>query len=163
MTKGFTPWLGFLLSLISKKRCSSCKLIKPVTEFSKNTSRSDNLNHGCRVCASKYNENNTENSKLYRLSTRDEHAKYNKEYRLNKPHVHRAANAKRRAIKLKATPKWADLEAIKEIYKNCPPGYHVDHEIPLQGELVCGLHVHKNLKPIPAAENLSKSNKYTVV
>lgn len=37
----------------------------------------------------------------------------------------------------------------------------VDHVIPLQGELVSGLHVPYNLAIIPAADNRSKNNRFT--
>ena len=40
--------------------------------------------------------------------------------------------------------------------------WHVDHVIPLQGELASGLHVLHNLQVIPASDNLSKSNQFTV-
>lgn len=68
--------------------------------------------------------------------------------------------AKRRADKLQRTPKWADLKAISEFYANRPEGYHVDHIIPLCGELVSGLHVLENLQYLPASENCSKSNNF---
>lgn len=55
---------------------------------------------------------------------------------------------------------WADLEKIKSIYKNCPAGWHVDHIIPLNGQLVSGLHVETNLQYLPAAENCKKGNRY---
>jgi hypothetical protein len=77
-----------------------------------------------------------------------------------------APEAKRRALRRNALPAWANLVAIKEVYKeakarskageNC----HVDHIIPMAGKNVCGLHTHLNLQIIPAAENLKKSNKY---
>ena len=88
---------------------------------------------------------------------------YNKEYarkyRKENPQVHRTANAKRKAIQLRAIPKFANLEKIKKIYKNCPKGYHVDHIIPLNNPIVCGLHVEWNLQYLSAKDNCSKSNK----
>jgi hypothetical protein len=72
----------------------------------------------------------------------------------------------RRTRRMQATPPWADLEAIKAIYaraaalkKATGEDWHVDHEIPLQHPLVCGLHVPANLRVIRAAVNLAKGNR----
>jgi len=85
--------------------------------------------------------------------------KYFVKYNLNNRNLLTALEAKRRALKLKATPKFANLEKIREIYKNCPKGYHVDHIVPLQGKEVCGLHVEWNLQYLTPSDNHSKSNK----
>lgn len=64
---------------------------------------------------------------------------------------------KRRAAKNQ--PHWADQTEITAFYAACPPGYHVDHIVPLNGKNVCGLHVVWNLQYLPPAENRAKSNK----
>ena len=80
------------------------------------------------------------------------------------PEKGRYAAAKRRAMKLQATPHWANQEVIKQIYKEATEkGMHVDHIVPLNNPLVCGLHCEFNLQILPATENLRKSNKFTSI
>ena len=74
--------------------------------------------------------------------------------------VNRVKAARRNASKLQRTPKWADLNAIKQFYLNCPKGYEVDHIIPLQGVNVSGFHVLSNLQYLTKSENSRKRNKY---
>jgi hypothetical protein len=87
-------------------------------------------------------------------------------YRAANPHLRAAKTAQRRAAKLKATPAWANRQAIKKIYDDCAfvsrvtgEKHHVDHTYPLQSDWVCGLHVPFNLQILTAKENLTKSNK----
>lgn len=61
-----------------------------------------------------------------------------------------------------ATPSWEDKNAIKEFYKNCPDGFHVDHIIPLRGKNVTGLHTLSNLQYLSKEENMRKSNIYNL-
>lgn len=75
--------------------------------------------------------------------------------------------AKRRAAQLQRTPPWADMRAIRRVYaeaarltRETGAVHHVDHTIPLQGELVSGLHVHNNLQVLPASENIRKRNRF---
>lgn len=75
----------------------------------------------------------------------------------------------RRAARLQATPAWADLKAIEAVYQECAETtvttgveHHVDHIVPLKHPLVCGLHVHWNLRVIPGLENRQKANKLIV-
>lgn len=78
-----------------------------------------------------------------------------------------ASVMKRDAAKIQRTPSWADNDKILEFYKlsaklteETKIRHHVDHIIPLRGELVSGLHVHYNLQVIPAHINISKKNKF---
>lgn len=61
---------------------------------------------------------------------------------------------------MQRVPAWANRQKIAEMYATCPPGFHVDHVIPLRGETVSGLHVHENLQHLPARENARKSNHF---
>ena len=101
-----------------------------------------------------------ERDKLYRLNNKDKVRKTKRLSRLKNPSLIKYHCAKRRAMKLKATPKFADLNKIKEIYKKCPKGYHVDHIVPLINKNVCGLHVEWNLQYLTPSANISKSNKF---
>ena len=74
---------------------------------------------------------------------------------------------KHQTAKRNATPKWANEFFIEEAYllaalrtKLTGIKWHVDHIVPLQHPLVCGLHVEQNLQVIPAEHNRVKSNRY---
>lgn len=71
-----------------------------------------------------------------------------------------AANRARVAHIKRATPPWADLSAIEQMYvQAAESGMHVDHVIPLRGKFVSGLHVESNLQLLPPVENHRKYNK----
>lgn len=89
---------------------------------------------------------------------RDKYLSLNRVWKTKNPKLRLAHNANREAAKLKRTPRWANLEAIKQIYLDCPDGYHVDHQIPLRGSAVCGFHVEYNLQYLTAEANLRKGN-----
>lgn len=79
----------------------------------------------------------------------------------------RAAVATYEAAKLQATPAWADMQKILEVYREAERlsldtgvQHHVDHIIPLRSDIVCGLHVQWNLRAIPASDNCSKGNRW---
>ena len=65
-----------------------------------------------------------------------------------------------RSIKNNRLPKWADLEAIRQFYYNCPKGYEVDHIVPFNGKNVSGLHVLNNLQYLTKIDNLKKGNTW---
>lgn len=74
---------------------------------------------------------------------------------------------KRRLLIGLVTPAWADLDAMLAIYDECERmaemtgvKYHADHIVPLKHPLVCGLHNHFNLMPLPAIDNIRKGNRH---
>lgn len=83
--------------------------------------------------------------------------------------VKSAGAARRRATEMQRTPAWADRSAIAAVYAEAHRlgattgiPHQVDHEIPLQGRLVSGLHVHNNLRAIPAVANAHKHNRFEI-
>jgi 5-methylcytosine-specific restriction endonuclease McrA len=66
------------------------------------------------------------------------------------------ANARYRARLKNQVVEGEDLIPIKQFYENCPPGYEVDHIIPLSKG---GLHTISNLQYLTVTENRKKSNK----
>jgi hypothetical protein len=90
-------------------------------------------------------------------------------WKKNNPDKVTALSMKRRAARLHRTPPWADHKMIDLAYafarwlqQETGVPMHVDHDIPLQGKLVSGLHVFENLRVLPASLNHQKSNKFQV-
>jgi len=142
---------SYILSISDYKYCGKCKEYKLKIYFNKTNSKYDNLASNCKFCSKEYYQKNKEEIK-----------KQHKIYYQKHKSEYIAKNAKRRAIKLQRTPKWVNQKEIDLFHINKPKGYHVDHEIPLQGELVSGLNVIENLQYLPAHDNLIKSNKFDI-
>ncbi len=110
-----------------------------------------------------------ERERLSRIRRKDtspgakaEKARKAREYNRSNPHIMNAVQAKYKLAKKNRVPPWADLTAIREIYRQAAErGLTVDHVIPLQGELVSGLHVENNLQLLPGSVNFSKENKFS--
>lgn len=153
---GNTSWRAYLLGLISYKYCSPCSSIKPVQEFGVNKSKPDGLCTECKSCCSVHD-------KLYYTENKDRVDTRNTEYRLS--HLAEASIRSKRYKTKRAlsTPSWANVSAMNDFYSNCPEGYQVDHIIPLQGELVSGLHVETNLQYLTKADNIAKGNTFQII
>ena len=155
------------------KSCFKCKMQKPFSEFHKCTR--DGYQSACKSCKrtlkvtsdAKYyiknkNELNKKSCQYYKENREKLRPKMNAYSRRYMKQNRKACNAglcKYRARKLQAMPPWADEEAIKRVYLNCPKGMEVDHILPLRGINVCGLHVEYNLQYLTPSENKAKGNK----
>lgn len=86
---------------------------------------------------------------------------YAAEYDRLYPEKTRARSNKRRALKLRAIPVWADFEAIDALHLQAKAqGLEVDHIVPLNSPLVCGLHCEANMQLITRLENIKKGNRW---
>lgn len=121
----------YILMSCNLRSCSVCNRVLTLDSFHNNKSKKDGKDCYCKDCF---------NDKV-------------RDYRKGYEALHSASKELR-------TPGWANLLKIKEIYKNCPEGMHVDHIIPLRGKNVSGLHVENNLQYLTAKDNLEKSNKF---
>lgn len=127
----------YLLRKYGYKECKKCTKVFDLDtdHFHNNKATADKFSNYCKACM------NT----VTAVTSADRQARY-------------------KASKLQRTPKWlseAELANISKFYNGCPVGYHVDHIIPLQGDLVSGLHVLSNLQYLTVSENCSKQNKFT--
>jgi len=95
----------------------------------------------------------------HNIADKEKLREYTRNYFASRPGLGAHKNSVRRDGIKQRTPKWADLQAIKDFYLNCPKGYHVDHIIPLKGKNVTGLHVLGNLQYLPASDNIKKGNR----
>jgi hypothetical protein len=104
--------------------------------------------------------------KEYYQKNREKELAKRTEYQKNNPDKCNAVNASRKSAKLKATPKWANLDKISSVYSQAKElskdgiTYHVDHITPLKSKYVCGLHVESNLQILEASDNSSKGNRH---
>ena len=98
----------------------------------------------------------------YHASHKESVKKIKAKWRDNNKSYYVAKCAERYARKLNATPVWADLDAIRDVYIEAQyQQMHVDHTIPLKGKTVCGLHVWDNLQLLTERENCRKGNSWT--
>jgi hypothetical protein len=183
----------YLLNTFGYQKCYRCNLVLSLNSYNKKADRWNLLDNECKDCSNnRYNNYRLNNldkelarDKIYKQQNKEsisisrkirydnnretEIKKARDWQRLNSDKVNNT-QAKRRASKIKATPKWLtanDFLKIADFYNKAKQleqdtgiKHHVDHIVPLKGTTVCGLHVPWNLQILTASINISKSNSY---
>lgn len=144
------------------KVCTKCHTPRGLGLFRKRASASDGLDSWCKDCRKDHQRAWEAKNKDKRLAYHKAWVSENKEqYLAYAQPIWNANSARWRAsCRTRVYPEY--LEQIREIYRGCPEGHHVDHIVPLHGDLVSGLHVPWNLQYLPASENQRKSNIFLV-
>jgi hypothetical protein len=155
-----------------KRVCKTCGLEAHTQEdlelFAINAPSKYGRANYCIVCNKERNRNyhyenkekKNEKSRRWAAKNPDLIREAKKRWQKRNPDKLNAQTARRRASKKQATPVWADHEIINDFYLEAK--YHnmeVDHIVPLQHKLVCGLHVEHNLQLLTKEQNCSKGNK----
>lgn len=152
---------------VSNNICVECSILS-VTSYQ----RTDKGKEVKKYSDRKYYNSNKDRWLLWKQDNPDKVKEYKRvEYQNNKAaYIARARN--REAHIKQATPLWyGEWEEFvhkalheKRILMEKLTGFkwHIDHIVPLQNELVCGLHCIDNFRLIPASENLSKHNTFHI-
>ena len=99
----------------------------------------------------------------------DEVLEYRQNWRNENPDkISEGTRRYKQQLKEPQKPKWVNEILVNKIYRkmnylNKESGevkYSVDHIIPLNGDIVCGLHVENNLRIIPIKDNSIKNKKF---
>lgn len=110
--------------------------------------------------------------KAYAEANPEKRTKARKKWVENNPGKDAASKALNEQKRQKRIPTWLsedDKWMVEQAYELAAIRskifgfkWHVDHVIPLNGNLVSGLHVPTNLQVVPWIENLKKNNKFEV-
>ena len=151
---GGETWKYRFLTELELRHCSDCKNLLSFDKFDiSRVGDSTGRHHYCKECRKELN------AILYKKDSVQESHK--KSQIKNKAKI-RERNTRYKIERTQRVPKWVETKEIREFYRNCPKGYHVDHIIPLRGRLVSGLHVLENLQYLTAEENMRKGNRFII-
>lgn len=171
------------------KVCTKCGIEKTVDCFSKQRAGKYGVTSTCKPCNVAQNkhwqqtnrekaaassrrwqqtnpEKVTSQRKIWKQANPEKVAAQQKRWKQRNPEKVNAAVMYRKARRIQATPSWANQETVSGMYQlaalfnSTGMNIHVDHIIPLQSDLVCGLHCESNLQLLSANDNLSKGNHW---
>ena len=138
--------------------CKACNNHKKINFDNFQKSRLDRLTGAnnkfceCKKCRNKTASN-------YQASNKERRRANHKNWRDKNRGRVRKYNKSRKLSILTATPSWHESELIIKVYEKAVLfNMEVDHIVPINSNLVCGLHCWDNLQLLLKYENGSKSN-----
>lgn len=167
------------------RTCKTCNLFKMAEDFPQKKGQESNV---CRVCKAaenkQYRKDNAERirviqaawsrankekvkafKKAWAVRNKEAVAEYGSNWGKANRDKTAAYCAGHRAAKITATPSWSNKTKMDSFYESADAlnmltgeWHHVDHIVPLNSDMVCGLHCEQNLQILPKIENLKKSN-----
>jgi hypothetical protein len=150
-----------------RPECKACSREQGLIRYNR---EKDKINQQCRDYYKEHQEQRIEAAQNYYQVHKEEKATYNKQYKDQNLAKYAFLQNKKNAKKRKATPPWLTKEQFNEIeqfYEDCSylkaltkVKFEVDHIIPIQNDLVCGLNVPWNLQILTKFENNTKRNKF---
>lgn len=165
---------------VSTGSCVECDYLRHKAFHASNPSkkseyhyaRKDEANAYSRAYVRKHRDRLSERSKaIYYADVETARAKareWSRAGRRNNPIKVRAREQARKKRVKQATPPYANMSVINDIYALRPKCYHVDHVVPLKGsikgtrkQVICGLHHEGNLQYLPGAQNSAKYNYWS--
>lgn len=162
---------------VSAKDCRECAKERARSWYKANTERAKRNSRSCalankdrrraieRLRYQKNREQIVAYHRAWRAANKKRDASHKKAWAEKNQHMVMAATRRNQAKKRRAVPAWVDHRKIAELYaeavrrsKTTGIKHHVDHIVPLNSPLVCGLHWHGNLRVVTAKENMDKRN-----
>jgi hypothetical protein len=165
--------------LTSTGHCGECTRLRHYSWYEKNKEQAlsiigkwqqknkDVVNTGTRDWRKNNPQSAKETHKRYYTTHKETKLQFNKLWRERNKPLLQYYNSKRRAQIKRASVDWADIGKMIVIYEQSVSMsretgimYQVDHIVPLQHKLVCGLHWEGNLQILSKKENQHKGNQF---
>lgn len=157
------------------KKCPACNFEKPVQNFYPTRTGFSSYCRDCQKTKASLRSKNMSKEEKRRQGQaryknhRDKIIQRVCAYAKANPDKATYWSTKRYCAKLKRTPSWLNtkqFDQIKSFYaqakiltQKTKVKHEVDHIVPLQGEIVSGLHVPWNLQILTKTENIKKGNR----
>lgn len=155
---------------VPHKVCCECRELKELPEFNNHWNMRGGVQAKCRTCALLYSTEHmeiiNERAKAWQKAN-PEQVKYNvqKYYQGHKEYYLRKGTQRRHLVRNYNMTDF-DTFVMEEAYHLARERgeimggeWHVDHIVPVQHKMACGLNSSANLQVVPAEWNLSKGNR----